>query len=112
MLTGENFKRRVKNMEKEKLLGEMNKDYYFKKRLCDNASMNGNGMGISLDPQCYDNYAEYFVTITYGRNGKQDSFYLCKNCLNNLKKDAQRYGDKVTARKIRKDEKYTDEIII
>ena len=66
-----------------------------KRVFCDNASRRGSG--ISLNPQCFSGKREYECTITYNLVEK-DNFVLCKECRDNLKKEARRYNYKFSSK--------------
>ena len=68
---------------------------YQKRVLCENSSRLTNHIGVY--PQCYDGKKEFEVTITYD-NGEQDTLYLCKECLNNLKRENRRARRKARIR--------------
>lgn len=67
------------------------------KLVCENARINGLGVGIK--PQCWNNQAEVKVTVFYtnciGDECESDTTYLCKKCTEALKKLARKYGYKV-----------------
>jgi len=71
---------------------------YQRRIYCENASILGSG--CSIYPQCYNGKKEYEVIIIYNDVDK-DILYLCKECLENLKKDCRKHGYKVKARKIK-----------
>ena len=78
-------------------------DRWERKQLCDNAATNtainyGRGIGVS---QCYDGLAEYDVTVYY-HGFESDSFYLCGECLKELKKSRRKHGYKIRSKKIRR----------
>jgi hypothetical protein len=52
-----------------------------------------------ISPQCFSSKATREVTIEYNEIEK-DVLNLCEECAGYLKKDACRYGYKVSARKI------------
>ncbi|MGC9100845.1 MAG: hypothetical protein ACP5HC_06275 [Caldisericum sp.] len=72
------------------------------KLVCENASDNGQGVGIK--PQCWNNQAEVKVTVFYkncmGDESESDTMYLCKECTKALKKLARKYGHKVRTTKL------------
>ena len=69
--------------------------------LCENAHLKGNGSGISVKPQCYNNKAQKYVTVVYHENpftpsGEEtSSFFLCNQCAEALKKDCEAHGYEV-----------------
>ncbi len=58
---------------------------------CDNASRRGTG--ISLRPQCCNGKREFECTVIYneGVYGR-DTFIVCRDCRDNMKKEARRHG--------------------
>ena len=69
-----------------------------KRIYCENSS--NLGRGISLTPQCLNGGKEYKVRVTYDGGYEEDLFYLCKECLRNLKRDCRKHGYKVRAVKL------------
>jgi hypothetical protein len=70
--------------------------------MCENARRNtdvnyGHGIGVL---QCYDEPAEFEVTVDYGYE-KSPPMKLCGKCLANLKKSAHRNGYKVKSTRLR-----------
>jgi len=79
---------------------------WIKAELCENAVRNtdvnyGRGIGIT---QCYDNAAEFSVTIHYtnciGDEFDQDSVKLCAGCLRTLKKSVRKNGYRLESNRI------------
>jgi hypothetical protein len=72
--------------------------------VCENANINGLGVGIK--PQCWNNKAEFKVTVYYTnsisgiRECESDTMYLCEECTKACKKIARKYGYKVRTAKL------------
>jgi len=66
--------------------------------LCENAYRRGRGIGI--EPSCYANEATKEVTVIY-HELESDTFFLCDECAEALKRDAIKHGYRVKIRKLR-----------
>jgi hypothetical protein len=70
---------------------------YQRRIYCENASILGTG--ISVHPQCCNGRKEYRCTVKYNAVSS-DTFELCGQCRDNLKKEARRHGYKFKSVKL------------
>ena len=61
--------------------------------ICENSNINSHTI---LNPTCYNSKANYIVTIQYSKEyitiPDIDVLYLCKECKDNIKIDAENHG--------------------
>ena len=63
---------------------------------CDNDNTSGNYIYFG---GCFNGKAEYKLTIKYNDTEK-DILYLCKTCMNNIKKDAEKHNYNTESKKV------------